>query len=1123
MKKEKCKTQNNIFLPIAHCLLLIILAACGKNIPAPHTPFASFRDVPGVTAEEIADIEALRTKYSHFVYGVDHTTEAFPVYSGKENEGGEYVVGGYAVRLCVWLTELFGIPFVPRLYQNDWQNLLAEFGNGDVHFMGDLMYVEELKDTHFMTTTIAERSLTAFQIEGVDSVTEIAKSRPPRLAFPHDFILRYDFMDLAEYAYEIVFADDYAHAYRLLSNGEVDAFVAMNSSEPTMCRYGNVVSQPFSPLVFASVSLATQTRDLIPVISVVQKMLDNGGRFHLAQLYNKGHYDYVRNNLFEQLSVKELDYLRDNPVVKIAGEVDNYPLSFYNDKEGEYQGISFDILRELELITGLSFEVSKAMDMGAGFRELTAMVENNTASLIPYLRRTKEREDRFLFTEVPIIMDYPVLISKSEFPNVHFNEFSDVTVALVRGAIHSELFKRWFPNDARFREYDNLDSAFRALERGKVDMLMSGATYFRSIENYKELAGYKINVAFDHHYDITIGLNKNEAMLCAILDKALQFIDLETISGSWMSKRFDYRVKVAEARLPWFIGVTSLSLVMFAMVLVLFYRKRNEEKRLAKLVKEETATISAILEATPDHLFCKDINRRFTRCNEKFADYHKIRSADIIGKTEEDVFGEPSELTASLNAIENKVFDEKMLHIKDDKVLAPDGSVQLFETIRAPLLLDGKVIGLVGLGRDITMRKSAEEEAKKASAEAMKAYAEAESATEAKSRFIANMSHEMRTPMNVIVGLTGLMLEEENTPDNTKETLKKINTAGTTLMGLINDVLDISKVESGKVELIPVQYGVPSLLNDIITLNIIHVEEKPITLKLDIDENLPLVLFGDDIRIKQILNNLLSNAFKYTKKGSVTLSANCSHDSDGVWMSFCVSDTGIGIQKKDMSKLFSDYNQVDTSAHRGIQGTGLGLSITKKFVELMDGEISVESEYGKGTIFRVRIRQGFVTDQTIGKETAENLRAFRYKDKKQDQEKLARADLSYAKVLVVDDLPANLDVASGMLRKYKMQVDCVTSGQESVDLIAAGKPVYDAIFMDHMMPGMDGMEATAAIRALGTEYAHNIPVIALTANVVAGNEQMFLNNGFTAYLPKPFNVMSLDFIIQRWVRDKARE
>jgi signal transduction histidine kinase len=411
---------------------------------------------------------------------------------------------------------------------------------------------------------------------------------------------------------------------------------------------------------------------------------------------------------------------------------------------------------------------------------------------------------------------------------------------------------------------------------------------------------------------------------------------------------------------------------------------------------------------------------------------------------------------------------------------------------------------------------------------------EAQAANNTKSRFLSNMSHEMRTPMNVMMGLTDLMLEDENLQPATKENLEKINVAGKTLLSIMNDILAISKIETGKLDLMPVQYDVPSLLNDIITFNIIRIEDRPVIFKLVIKEDLFSNLFGDDLRVKQILNNLLSNAFKYTEKGTVTLSvainsADNWHNGDGrspkesLWLSFTVSDTGIGIRKEDMSKIFANYNQIDFGAKRGTEGTGLGLSITKKFVELMDGEISVESEYGKGSTFRVRIRQGFVDNTPIGKETMENLCHLRYSDKKTGTlQKLVRPDLSYARVLVVDDFTTNLDLASGMLRKYKMQVDCLKTGQEAVDRIAAGEPIYDAVFMDHMMPEMDGVEATKLIRALGTKYAKNLQIIALTANAIPGNEQMFLDNGFNAFLPKPFSAVTLDSVIQRMIRDNSK-
>ena len=401
----------------------------------------------------------------------------------------------------------------------------------------------------------------------------------------------------------------------------------------------------------------------------------------------------------------------------------------------------------------------------------------------------------------------------------------------------------------------------------------------------------------------------------------------------------------------------------------------------------------------------------------------------------------------------------------------------------------------------------------------------AQDAMRAKNAFLANMSHEIRTPLNAVVGLSELILDSDKLDDEIEDRLEKIHTSGLTILGIVNDVLDISKIESGKFEINPVEYDTPSLINDIVTLNIVRIAEKPIVFNLIVDETLPGMLLGDDLRIKQIFNNLLSNAFKYTNTGAVTWRVSSELREDNVWLVSSVEDSGIGIKPDDLEKLFSEYNQVDVKTNRAIEGTGLGLAITKHLVEMMGGTISVESEYGKGTTFFVRITQKSVNDKPIGKEVAENLMNSRYTiSKRANHAKLVRIDLSYASVLVVDDMSTNLEVVKGMMKPYKLKVDCASSGRQAIEIIRSEKKHYNAIFMDHMMPGIDGIEATHIIRAeIGTDYARNIPIIALTANALVGNEEMFLNNGFQAFISKPIDIMKLDAILRLFVRNKDIE
>jgi len=393
-----------------------------------------------------------------------------------------------------------------------------------------------------------------------------------------------------------------------------------------------------------------------------------------------------------------------------------------------------------------------------------------------------------------------------------------------------------------------------------------------------------------------------------------------------------------------------------------------------------------------------------------------------------------------------------------------------------------------------------------------------------KSIFLANMSHEIRTPLNAVIGLSELVLETKEWNDENEYRLEQIINAGGTLLNTVNDILDISKIEAGKFELVSTMYDIPSIINDATTQSILHRDEKSIEFVISICENLPTHLYGDELRVKQILNNLLSNAFKYTIEGKVELIINCIREGESVWLTFIVKDTGIGIKQDNIAALFNDYTQMDMAANRKIIGTGLGLSITKRLVELMDGRITVESEYGKGSIFTVRLMQKHATDATIGPEIIASLKNFHYSEEKRRKfGALTRISLPYARVLLVDDVVTNLDVAKGLMKPYQMQIDCVTGGWEAVEAMHNENIRYNAIFMDHMMPGMDGIEATRLIREIGTDYAKNIPIIALTANAIVGNEKMFLDKGFQAFVSKPIEIARLDAVIREWVRDKEQE
>jgi signal transduction histidine kinase/FixJ family two-component response regulator/HPt (histidine-containing phosphotransfer) domain-containing protein len=410
----------------------------------------------------------------------------------------------------------------------------------------------------------------------------------------------------------------------------------------------------------------------------------------------------------------------------------------------------------------------------------------------------------------------------------------------------------------------------------------------------------------------------------------------------------------------------------------------------------------------------------------------------------------------------------------------------------------------------------------------------AETANRTKSGFRATMSHEIRTPMNAIIGIAQIQLQKENLPDEYASALRMINNSGNNLMGIINDILDLSKIETGKLELNLSEYDMPSLINDTVQLNIVRIGSKPIEFKLDVDENLPSRLYGDELRLKQILNNLLSNAIKYTEKGQVKLTVN--HTAAGekgqpdspITLRFIVEDTGQGMKGEDQNQLFSEYLRFNAEANRGTEGTGLGLNITRSLVQMMDGAITVESEYGKGSKFTVTVKQKAVEAPVIGAEVAQQLCNFMFTDDRQIAKlHITREFMPNGSVLVVDDVDTNLYVAEGLLAPYKLKIETANSGFEAIDKVQATRGgttesgvanTYDIIFMDHMMPGMDGIETTEKLRELG----YNGVIIALTANAVSGMREMFIEKGFNDFIAKPIDISKLDEMLNRWIPREKR-
>lgn len=412
------------------------------------------------------------------------------------------------------------------------------------------------------------------------------------------------------------------------------------------------------------------------------------------------------------------------------------------------------------------------------------------------------------------------------------------------------------------------------------------------------------------------------------------------------------------------------------------------------------------------------------------------------------------------------------------------------------------IIGYIVNVQDLSERVQYIEELKKARQEA-------DTSNQAKSLFLANMSHEIRTPMNAIIGFSELALKENPSPELTTY-LEDIKTSSHNLMILINDILDISKIESGKMNLVNVQYQTAEFLQSIYKMIVTQAKEKGLDFQVHVDSKLPSVLHGDSNRIRNILINLLSNAVKYTPSGFVKLEILCSDPKQTPFrLTFRVTDSGIGIRGDDISQIFESFTQADSTTNYGKEGTGLGLALVKGYCLLMNGDVSVESEYGKGSTFTATV------EQTVADVTPLNpdfISSYQTKD----EFSLGSLHVQNVKALIVDDNMLNRKVISRSMSFYGLNVEIASSGQEAIDMCR--NIPYDLVFMDQMMPEMDGIEAMKLIRQLSDHYAAGGPgkIIVLTANAIAGVRETLVGEGFDEYLSKPINHRELENVLRKY-------
>ncbi|MDR0997868.1 MAG: response regulator, partial [Treponema sp.] len=555
-------------------------ALSGASLIVPF--YASYRDIPGVTDGEIEAVQALQKAGVSLVYGTTPGTEAF--------YGEDGTVRGYSALFCAWLSRLFDIPVEPRIFQ--WDQLLAGLESGEIDFTGELSPGFPYGYDFAMTGPVTDRRIKRFRI---------AENRAlPLSGGEEERIPRYGFLEnspvpdlVGPYLYGpfiTVILKSHEPVYRMLRDGEIDAFFGADTAGPVFENQRDIAAENFFPLIHDSVALGTGKNTLKPLVSVVQRYLDQGADYHLTTLYNQGNEEYRRQRFNSLLTPEEREYVRihqnSSAIIPIGSRYDNYPISFYNEQEQQWQGIALDVLQEIGDLTGMNFYSANLKT--DEWYELVDTLKSGRVSMTCDLSVTEKEEGNFIRADAPYQRDHYALLSKAGYPDININEVRYSRVGLITDSLYTSLFYRWFPDHVYNSEYATVTEAVEALDKGTVDLLMVTTNALFMIANYQEKAGFKANLVLDQPHESFFYFHRNERVLRSLISKAQGFVDTERIVERWTHRVFDYRGKMAQMQIPYLLGLSAMLGAILVLLAVMHVRSRQGKKRLELIVRDRT-------------------------------------------------------------------------------------------------------------------------------------------------------------------------------------------------------------------------------------------------------------------------------------------------------------------------------------------------------------------------------------------------------------------------------------------------------------------------------------------------------------------------------------------------------